>query len=243
MANLAYPVVLILIYRRRRAGAATAPGEPGLVAGLLALVVLFLLSVPLTEARIALAVQLQVNRIFWLLDAVVACYVAWWLMDAIARRWSFAARAALVGVFVIASAARGAYLVNVSPGRPLVELRPAATPWMDAMTWLARQPKDWHVLADPQHVFRLGPSVRVAARRDTFFEAGKDPALAIYDREVARRVVTRAQAIADFDAFTTSDVVRLAAEYDLDVLVDRRGRSFELPLLYQNDEFFIYDLR
>jgi hypothetical protein len=243
VANLAYPVALILVYRRRQARAVTAPGEPGLVAGLLALVALFLVSVPLTESRIALAVQLQVNRIFWLLDVVVACYLAWWLVDAVARRWSVAARAALIGLFVIASAARGAYLVNVSPGRPLVELRPAATAWMDAMSWLARQPTDWHVLADPQHVFRLGPSVRVAARRDTFFEAGKDPALAIYDREVARRVLARAQALADFDAFTTSDVVRLASEYDLDVFVDRRGRSFDLPLIYQNDEFFIYDLR
>jgi hypothetical protein len=202
----------------------------------------FVVSVPLTEARLALAVQLQVNRVFWLLDVVVACYVAWWLIDAGARRWPSAARAAL-GLLVFASVARGFYLVNVDPGRPLVELRPPATPWIDAMTWLARQSSEWHVLADPQHVFRFGPSVRIAARKDTFFEAGKDPALAIYDRAVARRVLARAHALAGFDSFTTGDVRRLAAEYDLDVFVDRRDRSFDLPVLYQNDEFFIYDLR
>jgi hypothetical protein len=241
LANLAYPVALVLLYARRRARSLLAPGERGLVAGLLALVGLFLVSIPLTELRLALAVQLQVNRVFWLLDVVVACYLAWWLIDEVLR--TPGARRALIGTVMAASVLRGVYLVNVSPGRPLAALRLADTAWIDAMRWLAAQPSDWHVLADPQHVWRYGASVRVAARRDTLFEAGKDPALAIYDRGMARRVIERSEALAGFDGFTVADVRRLAAAYDLDVFVDHRGRSFDLPVLYQNDEFRIYDLR
>ena len=81
VTNLAYPVVLVLIHRRRQRRGLTSPGEDALIAGALGLTLAFLVSVPLAEARIALVVQLQVNRIFWLLDALVALYVAWWLAD------------------------------------------------------------------------------------------------------------------------------------------------------------------
>ena len=243
LVNLAYPVLLVLVYQRRRAsGLARAP-EGALVCGLLALVALFLISVPLTDRRVALAVQLQVNRIFWLLDVAVACYLAWWLIDGVGARWSTTVRRVALALLVGASAARGVYLIQVSPGRPLVELELPQTSWTQAMEWLRTQPSDLHVLADPQHVWRFGSSVRVAAARDTLLEAGKDPALAIYDRETARRVLARGQALAGFDSFTTSDVVSLAEEYDLDVFVDHVGRAFDFPVVYRNDEFVIYDLR
>ena len=62
------------------------------------------------------------------------------------------------------------------------------------MRWLARQPADVHVLADPGHAWKYGTSVRVAAERDVLLEEVKDSALAIYSRDVAVRVVERAAA-------------------------------------------------
>jgi hypothetical protein len=74
-------------------------------------------------------------------------------------------------------------------------------------------------------------------------EGGKDSALAIYDRDVAHRVAERGVALENFDEFTAADVRALARRYHLDVFVDRRTRVFQLPVLYRNDEFAIYDLR
>ena len=151
---------------------------------------------PLTELRLALAVQLQVNRVFWLLDAAAAFYVAWWLVSDLARVRESRTQWAIVAVIVAVSAARGLYLLGVAPARPMMELDLTRSQWTDAMRWVGRQPDKWHVLADPQHVARFGPSVRVAALRDTLLEVGKDPAMAIYDREVATRVAERIHALA-----------------------------------------------
>jgi hypothetical protein len=241
--NLAYPVVLVAIHRRRQALGVDTPGEGGLIIGLLALVAIFLASVPLASLRIALAVQLQVNRVFWILDAVVALYVAWWLMSDRARRWSPSTRAGVAALLLAVAAGRGYYVVRVAAERPLVQLDLPAGAWTDAMAWLRQQPASWHVLADPQHGWRFGSSVRVAALRDTLLESGKDPALAIYDRDVARRVTERSRALAHFDVMTTDDVRAVGSRYDLDVFVDHTRRSFDLPVLYRNDEFVVYDLR
>jgi hypothetical protein len=243
LLNLGYAVVLTLIYWRRRQLGSAVTAEAGLVVGLLSLVVVFLASVPLTELRLALAVQLQVNRIFWLLDIVVAFYLAWWFTCDLARAAGPRFGWAFVAVIVLASAARGFYLLEVAPARPAVEPALPASAWTDAMSWLRRQPEHWHVLADPQHAVRFGSSVRVAALRDTLLEAGKDPALAIYDSGAARRVLERTRALEGFDQFTTADVQALATKYHLDVLVDRPDRVFALPILYRNDGFIVYDLR
>ena len=243
LLNLGYAVVLTAIHRRRRSCGATHPAEAGIVAGLLALVAIFFVSVPLTELRLALAVQLQVNRIFWLLDAVVAFYLAWWLVSDLARTKGARAGWVIVAVIVVASSIRGLYLVGVAPGRPLVQAHLPRSQWSEAMFWLRGQPANWHVLADPQHAVLFGSTVRVAALRDTLLEAGKDPALAIYDREAARRVLERTRALEGFDRFTTADVRKLASQYHLDVLIDRADRRFDLPILYRNDGFIAYDLR
>jgi len=241
--NLGYAVLLGAIYRRRRAVGVAVEGEAGLLAGFAALVALFLVSVPLTELHIALPVQLQVNRIFWLLDAAAAFYLAWWLVSDLARAHGSRTQWTVVAVIVAASAARGLYLLGVAPARPMMEVDLPRTQWTDVMRWVGGQPAKWHVLADPQHVARFGSSVRVAALRDTLLEVGKDPAMAIYDREAARRVSERAHALADFDRFTTADVRSLAARYNLDVFVDRADRQFDFPILYRNDGFIAYDLR
>jgi len=243
VTNLAYPLVILAIYRRRRARGLAGDGESALVAALIALVVAFLLSVPLAEMRIALAVQIQINRVFWLLDAVTAVYVSWWLTADLASGWSRGARGALVIGIALVAGGRGFYVLRVEAHRPLVEVGLSPTRWNDAMNWLATQPDHWHVLADPQHAWKYGPSVRVAAWRDTVLEASKDAALAMYDARVAARVAERGRALGGFDTFTVDDVRQIAARYRVDVFVDRASRQFPLPVLYRNDDFVIYDLR
>ncbi len=243
LSNLAYPAVLWAVYRRRvRMGVAT-PGESGLVAGLLSLLVLFLITIPLAELHVAFFVQLQANRVFWLLGAVVAIYVAWWLVSDVMARWPNTRRIAAVAVLASMSVARGAYVLDEAD-RPLAQIHPPDTDWMEVMDWLQLQPSSWHVLADPGHAWRYGISVRAAALRDTPLEIGKDPAMAMYDRDLAMRVAERTATLGTFDAWSTPDVVRdVDARYDIDVFVDRTDRAFPFPVLFRNDSFVVYDLR
>jgi len=243
VTNLGYAVVIGSIYRARRRADALVPGEDVLVAGLAALVVGFLVSVPLTEARLALVVQLQVNRVFWLLDFVVALYLAWWVTGA-GRNGRRRLAAAVVGLLALIAAGRGTYLLTVTHAeRSLVERDFTAGPWSEAMRWLADQPPTWHVLADPGHGWKYGTSVRAAALRDTVLESGKDTAMAMYDRAVAMRVRDRIMALSGFETFSTEDVRAVDAAYDLDVAVLSVSQPLDLPVLYRNDGFAVYDLR
>jgi len=237
--NLAYPVVIALVYRARKRLGLVGPGEHALVAGVLALVAVFLVSVPLTSARIALAVQLQVNRIFWIADFLTAVYVAWWLIDAAGQR----VRLAIVAVLMAVAVARGAYVLRVEADRQLVQASLPATAWTDALAWLQTQPASWFVLADPGHAWKYGVSVRVGAHRDTLLESGKDSSMAMYDRDVARRVKDRTAALADFDRLDAARARSLAARYRVDVLVEPKAHVLDLPVLYQNAGFVVYDLR
>ena len=74
------------------------------------------------------------------------------------------------------------------------------------MTWLRDRPASWYVLADPGHAWKYGVSVRLAAQKDTLIEAGKDTALAIYDRDVAMAVRDKLAAVASFDQLTSADL-------------------------------------
>ena len=47
---------------------------------------MFLATWPLMLAGVALALQLQISRIFWMLDFLAAIYVAWLLGEAPHRR-------------------------------------------------------------------------------------------------------------------------------------------------------------
>jgi hypothetical protein len=111
------------------------------------------------------------------------------------------------------------------------------------MAWLRDQPDDWHVLADPDHAWKYGSSVRVAAGLDTVLEASKDAAMAIYERDLAMRVADRSAALSGFDDLTLTEVKRLDARYGVDVLVMEAGRVLALPVLYRNNRFVVYDLR
>jgi hypothetical protein len=243
LTNLAYPVVIVAIHRQRVRRGLSAAGEPALVAGLLALVALFAVSVPLTEARLALAVQLQVNRVFWVLDLVALLYVAWWLTHGTPALARARTRQLVAGTLLVLAVARGMFVVAIEARRPLAAFDLPSTAWTDVMGWLRTQPRSWHVLADPDHGWKYGSSVRVAARRDTLIEVGKDTALAMYDREAAGRVGDRMAATAGFDDLTDEDIRALDRRFALDVLVDRTERRSDFPVLYRNTQFVVYDLR
>ena len=204
--------------------------------GATALVVLFLLTLPLVAARAALPVQLQISRVFWLLDFLATLY----LIAALADARPAVARAVALLLLAI-SLGRGAYVMLVEhPERALVSVYTPDSPWEDAMRWVARQPLDLHVFADPGHAWKFGTSVRVSGGRDVLLEEVKDAALAIYSRDVARRVVERTAAIGDFRTLTADRTHELARRYDLDVLVTEA--DLPLPLVYRNDQFHIYTI-
>ena len=72
-------------------------------------------------------------------------------------------------------------------------------------------------------------------------EEVKDSALAIYSRDVARRVVERTEAVGDFSTLTSERARALAMRYDLDYLVTIAEMPM-LPQVYQNPQFRVYSL-
>jgi hypothetical protein len=240
--NLGYLAFIVFSYGRRVARGHAVRGERALIAGWLALVVVFLASLPFETRAVALVIQAQVNRVFWLLDVAATAYIAWWLLAG--PLGSTRARRALVlGLVLALSTVRGTYVVSQAGGRRLIDVGLPDTPWTAAMTWLSEQSPTWNVLADPAHAWKYGSSVRVAAARDTVLEIGKDPAMAIYDRATAVRVAARERALSGFDAFTTDDVRRVSRQFSVDVVVMTRQQPLQLPILYENADFVVYDVR
>ena len=253
-ANLALLPALWWAQRvRRRHGLATAE-DAALLWGAAALVALFLATLPLVALRQALPVQLQISRVFWLLDFLVLAYVVG-AIDAWATGRArppagrspgsaHTASAAFVAAALLltVAAVRGAFIMLVErPDRPLFALHLPQTPWDEAMQWLSRQPLDVHVFADPGHAWKYGTSVRVSAGRDVLLEEVKDSAIAIYSRDVAVRVVERTAAIGDFAGLTAPQALGLARRYGLDYLVTEA--DLPLPEAYRNSRFRIYALR
>jgi hypothetical protein len=252
LLNLAYPVVLAGTFVARQRRGLARDGESGVVAGALALVILFLGSLPLIAARIALAVQLQVSRVFWMTDVLAVLYVVWWACEARptstpaarSRGWPAATtRAALVAALLwLVAAGRGWTVWRVEhPGRPAVAATLPDDAWRDVTAWLRRSPIDSHVLADPGHAWRYGSSLRVAAHRDVWLEDVKDGSIGMYDRGVAMRVAERRAAAPDFAALPPEALRALAARYDLDYLVSERPVA--LPETYRNPRFYVYRLQ
>ena len=225
---------------RRRSGQAT-PQDAALVWGATALAALFLVTLPPVSAGVALFVQLQIPRVFWLIDVVATIYVIGALAESIPG--ATARRAAVVAaVLGLVAAGRGAYVMLVErPDRALFAMHLQHDAWQDAMEWLKRQDRRVHVFADPGHSWKFGTSVRVGAERDVLLEEVKDSALAIYSRDVAARVVERTGAVDDFTALTPEKARALAMRYDLDYLIT----ATEMPLseAYRNGTFHVYALR
>lgn len=241
LTNMGTLAVLWLAHTWRvRVGSARVE-DRALVLGATVLVGVFLLTLPLVNARVALPVQLQISRVFWLVDFVATIYVIAALTDrgrAAGVSWRPPVLAAVV---LTAAAARGTSVMLVEhPERALLQTQLVASPWQDAMRWLARQPSDIHVLADPGHAWKYGTSVRVAAERDVFLEEVKDSALAIYSHDVAARVVERTAELGSFDRLDAARAEALARQYDLDYMVSEQ----HLPLVvaYRNQRFSIYML-
>jgi len=226
-------------YWWRRTHGRARPEEHALAWGATALVAVFLITLPAVAAHVAFPVQMQISRVFWLVDVIATVALVGVLAD-----WRWLARfgpPALAMCLAAVAAGRGAYILFVEhPERALFETRLQPSAWNDAMAWLAAQPTSAHVLADSGHAWRYGTSVRVSAGKDVFLEETKDSAIAIYARDVAVRVVERIGALGDLSTKTTADVQQLGERYGLTHVVTTG--HLDLPLVYENREFRIYSL-
>ena len=244
---IAYLAMPWVIWRVRRARGVAHPREAGLVAGLVALAAIFAVTLPLVATRLALVVQCQISRVFWMMDVTAIVLVVWVLADVrragagAAVRTRPAAQAVAI-ILVCTACARGAWVTFVEhPERGVVQYTLPASDWTDAMRWLRGTPVGTHVIADPAHAWRYGTSVRVAAGRDVFFEEVKDTAMAMYSRRVALRAIERIGAVGDFSALTAPSALSLAGRFGVDYLVTTA--RLDLPVAYRNATFTIYALR
>jgi hypothetical protein len=241
VVNLAYVPIIAAIYRVRRAAQVTVAREGALVAGCLSLALVFGALLPLNAARLALAIQLQPARVFWMLDLLAVAYVVWLVAEGGATVTMRRARLAAV-VIAALSVARGAYIMRIEfPERRVVQVDVGDDDWGRAMAWARQSPLDSGWLAAPDHAARYGTSVRVAAKRDVFVEAIKDGAVGMYDRRVAMRTRDRVAELGDFAALTPEHARALGREYDLDYLVTEQ--PLDLPLEFQSGRVRIYGLK
>jgi hypothetical protein len=238
LVNLSYLPIAFAVYVVRRRRGLAVPRETGLLAGATALVGVFLISWPLMAAGVALALQLQTSRVFWMLDFLAAIYLAWLFAEA---PRSLTVRRAAVAVAILAAIGRGVFVWGTEhAGSPIARIGFPQDNWTDAMQWIARTPPDTHVLADPGHAWKYGSSVRVTGERDVYLEEVKDLALALYSRDVAVEALRRIADVRDFDSLTPEQFRALAVRYDLDYLV--LEREVDLPVAYRNNRFRVYSL-
>lgn len=234
------PVVLLCWFARRRAGLLVA-GETPLVAGAMALLLLFACWLPFNAANVALAVQLQVARVFWVLDVLATIYLVWWLAEGTGTPRP--RRAAIVASLLLAaSLARGVYTSFVQfPDRRIFAVDLQHDDWRGAMAFARTTEPGSGWLADPIHAAKYGSSLRAAGHRDVLLESLKDRAIAMYDRDVAMRVAERMRAMNE-TAWDTADGARtLARRFGLDYLVI--DRDLPLPLAHRSGSLFVYKLR
>jgi hypothetical protein len=242
VANLAFLGVLLWAHRLRREHASRE--DTGLVLGAVALVVMFVVTLPFVTAGVSLFVQLQVSRVFWLVAFLATVYLIAAVTDSPRSRGASAGIplvATVACLLLTLSVVRGAYVMRIEhPERALFAVHLPQSPWQDAMDWLKRLPIGTHVLADPGHAWKYGTSVRVSAGRDVLLEDVKDSSIAIYSREVGHRVVDRTSALGDFSTLDAPRARTLARQYDLNYLVT--DTDLPLPLVYSNSQFRIYAL-
>ena len=240
VVNLAYLPIIWFVYLRRQAAGVLVSGERGIVLGCLSLVLVFAAALPLNAARVAIVIQLQIPRIFWMLDFLAVAYACWLLVEAgeFTRR-----RAALVaGALILASSARSAYIKFYKfPERPVAQIRIPDTDWGRAMIWARGTPRDSNWLASPLHAVQYGSSLRVAGERDVFVEGIKDAAIGMYERDVAIRTRDRLQELEDYDGMTPERAHALATKYGLDFMVSEQ--TLALPVAFSSGALRIYRLR
>jgi hypothetical protein len=218
--------------------------ERGLLAGAMGLLAVFLATLPAVAAGSALFVQLQISRVFWLLELLAVVVVAGVILDSRRdpasssdQRW----RAAVAAALVVVAVARGGFVALVErAGRPVISLTLPDEDWTRVVKWSAAQPAAAHFLADPGHAWRYGAPLRYSGR-DVFVEDVKDSAMAIYSREAAHRLLERQRALGDFSTIDDARGRALAAMYDVDFLVI--DRDLALPRVHQDGRFRVYRLR
>ena len=264
--NLVYAPTIFYIYKRRSVMGILAPGERGLVWGCLALVGVFAVALPLNAARVALVIQLQVPRVFWMLDFLAIAYLIWLMAESAcgpsearsrrARASGGGAPRAVINdlkpsprrasivclVIVLASVTRSAYIKFVKfPDRPIAEIGVPDNDWGRVMAWARSTPHDTGWLAHPGHAVLYGTSVRVAGQRDVFVEGIKDAAIGMYERDVAIRTRDRLQELRDFDTLTPARATALGARYQMDFLVT--VQALDLPVAFSSGPLRVYRLR
>ena len=239
---ISIPIVLWGWRTRSRAGL-TVTGETAVALGSMALVAVFVCWLPFNAAHVALAVQLQASRVFWLLDLLATFYLVWGMAEGTAPAERLPRRAMAVALLVFTvSVARGVYTMFVQfPDRPIFAVDIQHDDWRDAMAFARTTDPRSAWLADPVHAAKYGSSLRAAGHRDVLIEALKDRAIAMYDRQVALDVAARLHAVQDVPWDTPAGARELARRYQLDYLVV--DRQLDLPLAHQSGSLFIYRLR
>jgi hypothetical protein len=241
VTNLIAVPIILLGWRARARAQLTVAGETPIVIGAMALALIFFAWLPLSAAHVAIAVQMQVTRVFWMIDFLGTVYLVWAIAEgagAVSRK-----RAVLAAAIILTlSAARGIYGCFIQfPDRPVVAIDLQHPDWREAMAWAQTTDPGSAWLADPHHAALYGSTVRAAGRRDVLIDQLKDPAIAMYDRAIAMRLADREQALAAL-AWDTPDGARaLARRYGLDYLVI--DRELELPLAHRSGSLFVYRLR
>jgi hypothetical protein len=240
LVNLAYIPAIVWMWRLRRAAGRSSARETGLVVGCLTLVLVFAALLPLNAARVALAIQLQPARMFWMLDFLAVIYVVWALAEYGGAR---EARARIVAIaLAMVSVVRGTYVKLVEfPDRPIAQVVVRDDDWGRAMAWARASDPGSGWLADPLHAVLYGTSVRVAGERDVFIEPLKDGAVGMYDRAIALRTRDRIQELGDFGALTSERARDLGARHGLDYFVSER--TFDLPVAFASGAIRVYRLR
>lgn len=246
LSNLGIAALVFGLHHYRHALGLGNRWERSLIAGCGLLLGVFLGSAVFSYASVALAVQLQVNRVFWLMDYLGVLLLAWLLFEGPPRKSGqsgrrIAPRRILVVVVVVLAAFRGGYRGFIErPDRAVLEVGLENSDWNHLMAWAATQPVGTHFLADPVHAARYGTSVRAASGRDVFLELIKDSALAIYSPEIARRVAERVEAIGHFNELTVDRIAVLAGQYEIDYLITEE--QFDLPVANQAGPLKVYAL-
>lgn len=243
ITNLIPIPIVLWCWRLRHRAELTVAGEPALALGAMALPLLFLGWLPFNAAHVALAVQVQAARVFWLLDVLATIYLVWWLAEGTAPAARQPRRAATIAMLVLtASIARGAYTMFVQfPDRRIFAVDVQHADWRDAMAFARTSDPRSRWLADPIHAAKYGSSVRAGGYRDVLLEELKDRAIAMYDRNVAMQVADRMRALQQVPWDTPDGARELARRYGLDYLVI--DRQLPLPLVHQSGTLFIYRLR
>jgi hypothetical protein len=256
--NLMYPAIIALCVRYRRRFNLMRPGEMGLVVGAYSLVALFFASFPLLLLHSAIVVQLQLSRLFWLVELLASVYCAWIAVEMwripkedepealrppspqVVSAWR--GRLVFLLLLIMVSGRGWFNLRHDHEDRRLFEIELPDDYWTDVGRWLRdHTPHDADLLADPGHAWRFGASLRVTAERDVFIEDIKDVAIGMYDRKVAMRNMERRAALGDFFSLSPAQFQELAARYDLQYLVTDRVEPFDE--VYHNRVFHVYRLK